>query len=406
MLFKKNILIILCVASPLFIEGAFAQINLVPNPSFEQLDSCPVFLNQIEFASPWFQSYITNSGSQNSSTDLFSTCGTSIYCSIPNNFNGNQAARTDSSYAGIIMYSQPSSHEYIETMLYNTLLTGKSYCVEFYISLSDNSKFAVSNIGVYFSNDSVLATTPPFILNYFPQIRNTDTTIVKDKTNWQLISLNYQANGSEQFITIGNFDADSITHISNVVGTKFKAYYYIDDISIIDISTPAYAGNDTTILLGDSVFVGRQPEIGLNDDCIWFVDGLPIDTVAGLWVTPTITTTYVLQQTICGTVTYDSVNVKLSGVGVDELGYNNSVKIYPNPTTGSFSIYISDEKIKSRSIVVEISDIAGNIIFSSSLQENENTSTIDTELRNGIYLVTIKDSKGLIGNPKRLTVIK
>ena len=41
MLLKRNILLLLCCTSPFFTDGAFAQINLVPNPSFEDISACP-----------------------------------------------------------------------------------------------------------------------------------------------------------------------------------------------------------------------------------------------------------------------------------------------------------------------------------------------------------------------------
>ncbi|MEI6124396.1 MAG: hypothetical protein WCQ95_12300 [Bacteroidota bacterium] len=54
----------------------------------------------------------------------------------------------------------------------------------------------------------------------------------------------------------------------------------------------------------------------LDEDCVWFVGSTPIDTVAGLWVKPDSSTTYILQQSICGNIKYDTVHITVSGVGI------------------------------------------------------------------------------------------
>ncbi|MBK6835808.1 MAG: hypothetical protein IPG89_16650 [Bacteroidetes bacterium] len=59
-----------------------------------------------------------------------------------------------------------------------------------------------------------------------------------NKTNWEKIEGYYTANGGESYLTIGNFfdsNNTSYTFIGN--GPYACAYYYIDDVSLIDSSS-------------------------------------------------------------------------------------------------------------------------------------------------------------------------
>lgn len=63
----------------------FAQVNLVPNPSFEDTVSCPNYANQIDKAVGWHASRNT--------PDYFNGCDwLTSNQSVPNNFRGYQYA--------------------------------------------------------------------------------------------------------------------------------------------------------------------------------------------------------------------------------------------------------------------------------------------------------------------------
>jgi OmpA-OmpF porin, OOP family len=117
-----------------FIVQARTQ-NLVPNPSFEIISSCPNNLDQLYLADSWFDpSFCT--------PDLFNTCNALL---APQNAFGWQQARTGNGYAGIGVYAffYPSSNinirEFLEVKLNDTLKAGARYCIEFYASLGSCS---------------------------------------------------------------------------------------------------------------------------------------------------------------------------------------------------------------------------------------------------------------------------
>jgi hypothetical protein len=84
-----------------FLKGQ-VPVNLVPNYSFEQQDTCPFGTNQIYFAVPWFQPNIIGGNTvAGSSTDYYNVCAsTSSMVSVPSNITGFQFAKTGVAYAG------------------------------------------------------------------------------------------------------------------------------------------------------------------------------------------------------------------------------------------------------------------------------------------------------------------
>ena len=372
---------------------SFAQINLVSNPSFEMIYSCPNGANEIDSAIGW--STPKNGGGGN--PELYNSCCTNPYwCGVPLNYHNSsfQYPHTGNSYAGIdvIESSRPDDgREYIQSKFKKKLSAGHTYCVKFYASLSDYSRAYIKLLGAYLDDGSVSAPSLFGLASVTPQIYNTLQPLT-DTINWMKIEGSFIATGNEEYITLGNFFTDSVSGLGFFgTPTYWHSYYYIDDVSVIDASLPAYAGKDTLIHYGDSIFIGRQPEVGLNEDCIWFVNGLPIDTIAGLWVKPDSTTTYVLMQTICSNVSYDTVTVSVYGTGIESYAKDGKgITLYPNPATNTLNI----ESITKFSQLL-ISDVLGNVVIKQ--QVNNHTVSVDVRgLGKGLYFVKMVNEKGFV----------
>lgn len=389
---------------------AFSQINLVINPSIEILeDTCISYYNQLSVAYGW--DTLRNGGGI--TPDLFNECysNPNNYCSVPINWWGNegyQISRSGNGYAGFIalygaLYSS-QVREYIQGTLNNVLINEKEYCVEAYLSLSNFSKYSINSIGFYI-DDGQISCPWNLLPNITPQVVN--NLQLSDTLNWMKVEGSFMSNGTETYITIGNFFLDSLSNpeIINTTGS-ISAYYYVDDVSVIPTDLPAFAGNDTIINPVDSVFIGRQPEIGLDDDCIWFVNGTAIDTVAGLWVYPDSTTTYVLVQTICGHVSTDSVTVYVFPVGIDEYAsWFRIANVYPNPCNGSITISLSESPNQSSEVLIRVCDVTGSIVETCILQFKNNKANLNMNLPDGMYIISISDNKGNTYHPKKITVI-
>lgn len=233
----------------LFFAGCcFGQLNgqnLVPNPSFEQYDTCPNGASQLNRAVSWFSPTTATPDYYNTCSPIDTANGdTYPVVGVPVNWCGFQNAKTGVGYSGFFAYYDYPGlpyREYVSTKLTSTLQAGTTYYVSFYISLADSCWHATSNIGLYFSPDSIAIDT--FInLPYIPQIMNPVSNVLADKASWMLISGQYTAQGNENYITIGNFYDDTNTtaiYLSSGGDTAFggtsdynTAYYYLDDVCI------------------------------------------------------------------------------------------------------------------------------------------------------------------------------
>lgn len=225
--------------------------NLVINPSFETLSSCPMGPSELSKATPWRDAHENLVGDTCSTADLFNTCSPfgALGVGVPGNILGNQTARTGNGYAGIIVYEaftitgcQPlfgsGWREYLQGTLSAPLVAGQTYCVTFYVSLADGVKFASNNIGVYFSNTlvnvSCASVSGASNLPFTPQLVYSGPDLI-NTNGWQRLQWDYTATGGEQYLVIGNYNDDAGTSYicSNENAFNPYAYYYVDDVSVV-----------------------------------------------------------------------------------------------------------------------------------------------------------------------------
>ncbi|MCU0361068.1 MAG: T9SS type A sorting domain-containing protein [Bacteroidia bacterium] len=172
----------------------------------------------------------------------------------------------------------------------------------------------------------------------------------------------------------------------------------VDDVSCIDIDLAAYAGPDTYVVSGGSVYIGRPGDVGIDDACIWYK--LPnttnsIDTAAGIWVSPTATSTYMVVQDICGNIKRDTVVVSLSGVGISELeAIQNDISLFPNPAADQIQLQFSLD-ISNPFTSLSIFNNFGQLIREDEIAfKHKKASVRIDELDNGVYFFELKNSSG------------
>ena len=229
----KKLFFIFCFIFSTFFCGSQ---NLVPNPSFEVYDTCPNLDGQINYAVPWFTANI-------GSPDYFNQCGIIGYTSVPSNWLGTQNAKTGVAYSGIFVYGGSNLRPSMAVPLTDTLIAGSLYCVHFSVNLtildSFNTQVAITEMGLLFSNNSIIASDA-LPLPYIPQITSPSGVYLSDTANWMDVSGIYTAVGGERFITIGNFKNDASTDTTILLNaTVQQSYYYIDDVSVINCDSLA-----------------------------------------------------------------------------------------------------------------------------------------------------------------------
>jgi gliding motility-associated-like protein len=222
----------------LFSTLAKAQVNLVPNPSFEDYNTCPGDSgDRIYYANGWFSPTANT-------PDYFNSCSNpGDLNDVPQNFLGFQNARTGNGYAGFLSYSFSypdtfSQREYLSIGLTQTLRTGKKYCCSFYVSFADSVAFRIDLLGAWLSDTIIIDNASSFYIPQIPQIESPAGLIITEQQNWFLISGEFIANGNEDYITIGCFRPNSMLTYDSLPSLKRGAYYYVDDVSVIECPDP------------------------------------------------------------------------------------------------------------------------------------------------------------------------
>lgn len=386
----------------------YAQKNYVRNSSFEQVTACPTDVDQLNLATGWGK-LITNGGG---TPDLFARCATLSnfpQMGVPANWFGYsyQEPFSGNNYAllGLFDYSSNApniiAREYAQCHLLSLLKPNTIYCVKFWVSLTNSSYCSLDQVGVYFDDGLVSTPTLSGLANVIPQVKSPSMVFLSDTLNWMLVEGTFTATGNEEYLTIGNFrDNQQTNYIPTALdpGNGYlSAGYYIDDVSVIESDLPAYAGADTVLQSSaDSVFLGREPEIGL--ECVWYdMQGQQIATGAGFWAHPTHTTSYIVEQNLCGNISRDTVTVWL-GVGLDAGATSSSVRIIPNPTHNLLQLQ-SDVGDRLR---VRIQDLNGKTLMETEGIASE--LTLHLSLSHGIYFIHILHTATYITEVHKLLI--
>ena len=159
---------------------------------------------------------------------------------IPNNVYGEQEAYSGQNYAGInaFSYDPKNGRSYLFTELNAPLQKGQLYCVKYVVNLADRSRFAIANLGAYFS-ESKLENDGGDNVYFEAQINNEFQKVLKNTLKWDVVCNVLTATGKEKYLAIGNFESDSKTIKEKIIAPESEdisqvqmAYYYIDYISV------------------------------------------------------------------------------------------------------------------------------------------------------------------------------
>lgn len=230
---------------------ASGQLNIAPNNSFEEMTECPAGQNQYPLTCvSW--NMVSQSFGGGATSDYFNACGEMSFnqwgaCAIeqssgvPQNCVGYQMPRTGNGYCGFLAYvdgfDNTNYKEYVGAQLIEPMQAEETYCVEFFVSLADSSRFAVAEIAAFFGPDSLPQVwVEP--LNLVPQVIYEDG-VLDEKEQWVRIFGYHTAVGNEKFMFIGSYNEYENTTITSLtseplgnINVHYTSYYYVDDVSV------------------------------------------------------------------------------------------------------------------------------------------------------------------------------
>lgn len=203
-----------------------------------------------------FENAVTGWNSPTYATpDIFSmlvepSCWNHPYSTYPSCVKGSQTPYSGNNYAGFHSYLEGSYFEYIQGALYTPILPDKRYYVEFYVSLSDDSEFGTTDLGIGFS-------ASPRYLNTENKLEFTTqlsfTNAVLDTSNWVILEGVFTATAPYNYFIIGNFHnspSNNLIPVQIDTCTEQSAYYFCDAVTIYEcpLDTTHYIDTCSTTL--------------------------------------------------------------------------------------------------------------------------------------------------------------
>ena len=256
-----RISIILLLLS-LISSSKFNGQNLVINPSFEEMDFCP-----IDFTSRRLQSVKKWTQAGDGTPDYFNRCSKKV--GVPDNIFGKQDARTGDGYVGLGSYlnNKLRYREYIVGRLSRPLKPGEQVCITLYYSAADFCQFVHDGFGVVLSAKPLTQTSYKTITVPHESMSNPKFNMMDDFTGWSELSALFTAKGGEEVITIGNFKDERDMRLihrtkdSGQADTRDYAYVYIDDVSV----TPVQKKSDCSCINEELAAVATDPPHELSE---------------------------------------------------------------------------------------------------------------------------------------------
>lgn len=232
--------------------GLSAQ-NLILNPSFEEKNSCPSSVSNLNIL---LKDVSIPTGS---SGDYFNACNTGDF-SVPSNFRGTEKAAEGAGYTGLYFHALNDYREYLQLGLTKTLREKFPYKLQFKVSLAESSALALQEMYMVLVNkpltlpNNTLLTENRLHLQEgvkFTKVRLQQDSSLADKDGWVILTAEFETKGFENHILIGNFDANTATKtqtLSAKATSSDYAYYFIDDFELQELPRINYEQDKIYVL--------------------------------------------------------------------------------------------------------------------------------------------------------------
>jgi CHU_C Type IX secretion signal domain len=233
--------------------------NLVPNPSFENYQTCDSVSTLTNKIAAWQDLTLTH-GAITGSTDYFNSGCTrnsplGLYRQIPQD-NPPRSGKgmiggfqfRFQAYTVIWDTTGRLRKEYAYVKLIKPMQAGKQYRVRFYAKFTYSRQFrngSIDRLGAALSvdNPQMLFNSqvkPTIYIGSPPQVESPAGKLLRDTAFWIPVSKVIQADRAYQYLLLGHFHDLNETSIRNFFqGTNaYNAYYLFDDASVEEIKAP------------------------------------------------------------------------------------------------------------------------------------------------------------------------
>jgi Secretion system C-terminal sorting domain len=404
----SSILFLFTCAKP-----CLAQVNLVQDGSFEDTVAnwATLVLNaKVTTSWEWFLG--ASPSSTLGATGLFSNIHPDPTFSIPNGafsigfpHGGHNAIqmithadldKVDTSFG----WNYTNMRTPIRAKLRQKLISGRAYCGTVWLVADARQTYYNTNgMGMYFDNgqlDTVITKLHDSSGMYgrYCKAQVIENNVISDIANWTKIQGSFIANGTEEYVTIGNWLTDT-TQIKVLNGPAawqcgdcFGSSYMIDDASVIPIDISSWL-RDTSCAIGDSVWVGLH-HLDYGDGKWYDANMQFIKKGQGFWYTPTQgATTFIQEIDVCGTLKYDTLKVYAWPASINNQSSSmQKIRIAPNPVYNE--LHIASEDVLEGTI--EIYNLLGDKVLQQKISQPNKTHSVRLgNLQKGVYFVRISE---------------
>lgn len=208
---------------------------------------CLIFLLAVSFRLP-AQSLLLNGGfeEENICTEYQVNCAPEAWLANDDGFFNyfKDVNRSHTDLHCMAIEAGHSKKAYKRTFIRSRLLCGlhrgNQYRIEFFVK---SPHPVLDSVGVYFTSYDILFDKTP-LQKIKPSFYLADAGVVfKKDSSWQQVSFIYTANGSESFITVGNFSRNDVTGNTGIQ-LENNFFVFIDDISMTPLNVNEKLCND------------------------------------------------------------------------------------------------------------------------------------------------------------------
>lgn len=222
-----------------------AQSNLIPNPSFEIITTCPVSSANWNVCSSWNNVNMNLGAGLWGTPDYYHACGTG-QTSPPNLFSGICTPQSGVGMMSIVVYNMgyPQYREYIAAPLNCAMQINSTYTLSFWLSNGTGyySPWTIQNMAACFSVGP-LTQSGYQPINVTPQCEILTNVV---SPGWTQYTFTVTATASWNYITLGAFRSDAANNPTLSwpnPGGAASAYanYFIDNLSLLGPPSGSYA---------------------------------------------------------------------------------------------------------------------------------------------------------------------